>query len=140
MRYYLKNPKNNHEILVQKGQSWDEPIYQGKDSNDFYLLRLGADLKRYLVPFDPHTATIGNEEHPIADDWSGEPQVIAISEDTWNDICSRDEQGDNNVGPTIQAISRLLSEGNIIRLTQNRKFVGRLVYRRQGRGWIISRE
>ena len=36
-RYYLRNPKNLDEILIQRGQSWDEPIYKGKNSNDFFI-------------------------------------------------------------------------------------------------------
>ena len=77
-RYNLTNPKPGGpgDLLVQKGQAGTTPIYKGRDSNDFYVLKVGAEMKRYLVPFDQKTGEeIEGTQYPVADDWEGEPEA-----------------------------------------------------------------
>jgi hypothetical protein len=135
-RYYLKNPKNGAEILVQRGQSWDEPIYKGKDSNDYYILKWGRDLKRRLFPFDPTTAKINGTPFDVADSWTGEPRVIGLDEDLWGDLQT---QRDINTEHLLEQLIRDLIEGDTIRLTRDGDTIGYLRAVREGNQWTVVR-
>lgn len=137
-RYYLKNPRNSAEVLVQRGQAWDEPIYKGASSNDFYILKWGRDFKRQLFPFDPATARINGTPFDVDDAWLGEPRVIGIDEDLWNDLPGL-AQTNVNADALLERLFSDLIEGDTIRLTRDGETIGYLRARRQGGQWTLVR-
>src|SRR5262249_27240872 len=135
-RYYLKNPKNNGDILVRHGQSWDEPIYKGRDTNDFFILKWGRSFTRELFPFDPSTGTITGKSFPVPDNWAGEPRVLGIDEDLWHDLPGLAEN-DSNAANLLQELSHNLIEGDTIRLTRDGAATGYLRAKYQNGQWVL---
>lgn len=138
-RYYLKNPKNSAEILVKRGQSWDEPIYMGQKSNDMYILKWGRDFKRQLFPFDQSTGMVNGVPFDVDPDWTGEPRVIGIDDDLWADLPVL-SQNDANAERLLGELIRDLIEGDTIRLTRDGRTTGYLRGKRRGGQWSIVKE
>lgn len=136
-RYYLVNPKHDGDILVQKGQSWDEPIYKGRDTNDYFILKWGRNFSRQLFPLDPVTGDITGQPFAVPHNWTGEPRVIGIDEDLWNDLQGLADT-DVNAGHLLQELSRNLIEGDTIRLTREGNTTGYLRAKYQNGQWLLA--
>ena len=125
-RYYLRNPKNSADILTQKGQNWDEPIYKSHQGNDYYLLRMDAHGARWLIEYDANTRQCLASQSRVNDDWHGEPMVIGIERSTFGnleDLCAR---GDINAQRVWADIVAKLIEGDILRITENGRTIAKV--------------
>lgn len=137
-RYYLRNPKNNNEILIQKGQSWDEPIYKGQNSNDFFILKWGPNFTLQLHQFDPQTGKLKGTPTQVPDDWTGEPRVFGLDENTWSNIQTCAQQNDVNAQNFLNRLIRVLINGDLIRLTRDSLIVGNLHARSRANQWTLE--
>jgi len=75
----------------------------------------------------------------VNEDWSGEPRVIGIDEDLWNDIHVHAGQRDINAERLLAQLREDLIEGDTIRLTRDGGITGYLRAERDGDEWRLVR-
>ncbi len=139
-KYYLKNPKNNNDILTQKGQSWDEPIYKATQSNDHFLLSMAGDGSRTLIEFDANTGQCVGNPTPVPHNWRGEPVVMGMERSTYDNLLDMCDRGDLVANQVWSDLLRRMVDGDILRLTENGRTVARLVVeQRRGGLEIVAR-
>lgn len=135
-RYHLENPKRPGEKLEKKGQSWDEPIYKGRDSNDFFMLKWTRGARRALFPYDPDAGTITGEGAPVSDNWGGEPRVLGIDREIWDDLRTGAYQ-DGNAERLMYELLTSVVEGDTIRVTEEGRIVGYIRAKLENGQWIL---
>ncbi|AGP41489.1 hypothetical protein [Sorangium cellulosum] len=139
IKYHLKNPKNNNDILVQNGQSWDEPIYKATQSNDYFLLRMDGDGGRSLVEFDVNTGQCSGSATRVPDNWQGEPVVMGMEQSTYDNLLDMCDRGDLVSQQVWADLVRRMVDGDILRITENGRTVASLVVERRRDGLELVR-
>lgn len=130
-RYFLQHPNNPQQILIKHGQSGFAPIYWGRGSNDFFILKLNRNFIRFLYPYDSRIGVVGILEIPVPDNWSGDPQVVFdLDEDLWE-----------RTEPTRirEWLLPYLIDGDFIRLTKDGQPTGFLRATYKGRDVDVER-
>jgi len=125
MHYFLLHPTRSSERLKKCGQAWDELIFKGESSNDYFILKWERD-GRVLRPFDPSNGTEQDGDRwPVPPDWTGEPEPIRVEEELWGDI--RQHAGrDVGYERLLHEIQRRLAEGDELHLVHAGRVVRRL--------------
>jgi hypothetical protein len=125
MHYFLHHPTRTSERLKKRGQSWDEPIFKGESSNDYFILKWERD-GRVLRRFNPSTGTEEDgDQWPVPLDWTGEPEPVRVDEDLWGDIR---QNADHEVAyeRLLHEIQRRLADGDELHLIREGRVVRRL--------------